>query len=109
MTTKGIGVIAGILLILGLVSGAQAKENVLGLDSSALFNVYVSNGTGGIARIENVDIAGFREIAGVVFLVVQEDGFNSKASEGLIRMDSVQAVLPALRAIRLQNVQGAIK
>jgi|GEM_PF-4473739 len=102
-------IILVILLMLALVSGAPAKENVLGLDGSELFNIYVSNGTGGIARIENVDIAGFREIAGVVFLVVQEDGFNSKSSEGLIRMDSVQAVLPALRAIRLQNVGGTIK
>lgn len=107
MAAKRIGMV--IMLVLGLASGVLAKDNVLGLDSSSLFNIYVSNGTGGIARIENVDIAGFREIAGIVFLVVQEDGFNSKSSEGLIRMDSVQAVLPALRAIRLQNVRGSIK
>lgn len=89
---------------------AMAKENVFGLDSTNSFNIYIGNGAGGVSAIKNVDIEGLREVSGVVFIVFREQGFNSQATEGLVRLDAVQVVLPSLRTLSIQRVvSGDIK
>ncbi len=94
------------LMILSLNSQLKADENVLGLDSKALYDIYIGANDAGVWAIKNVEIIGFRQINEVEFLVIRVDYFDAKRSEGLIRYDYVRAVLPSNKSIQVEGSQN---
>ena len=93
---KNLKTLFSVIILLVLMSTpVLAGENVLGLDDSNVYDIYVADDTGSFTLIKNVDIVGVKDLFGKKFLVIQTDGFNPKASQGLIMFDYIRAILPA--------------
>ncbi|MCR4336187.1 MAG: hypothetical protein NUV91_00050 [Candidatus Omnitrophica bacterium] len=90
-------------LIFGPVQVVFAEPNILGLNPDTNYDIYVSGVNGGTTVIQDVDIVGFRDVKGIAFLVVHTDSFEGKRSEGLVRLDYVQAVIPTHKRANIQS------
>lgn len=79
----------------------SAGENVLGLsDTNQTYDLYLQGSDGGASVIKNVEIVDIKTIQNLVFLVINTDTFASRRSQGLIRFDYVQAILPSYRSVQ---------
>lgn len=72
----------------------HAKLNEYGFEDHMRYDIYFYNGEYSTAVIKNVDIEGFREIAGRTFLVIKSHEFKLKQTEGFILFESITAILP---------------
>ena len=72
---------------------AQEQKTYLQFDGKITYDIYYSNSEKN-SIIRSVEILGFQEIGGKLFLTVQPNGFNLKDYEGFILFDSIQAILP---------------
>ena len=82
-----------------------AAENVLGLEDTNHYDIYISGYGGSVSVLKDVDIIAVKHLYDRNFLLIRTDTFNAKKSEGLIAFDSIQAILPTNRSSPLQNVQ----
>lgn len=57
------------------------------------YSVYIELSSTEYKQLKNLRILGISELGGVSFLKVSNDGFGGKKHEGLIRLDSVKAIL----------------
>jgi len=80
-----------------IVSPAAAGENILGLNDSEPYDIYVGDYNDALSVIRNVDITDLRDVGGTMFLVIQTDSFVSRRSMGLIQLSAVKAILPSQR------------
>jgi hypothetical protein len=85
------------------ITPAASKENILGLDDRTKYDIYLGN-ENGFGIIKSVEIADVRELFNKTFLVIRTDTFDSRASEGLIALEAIQAILPAHRAVFMQSI-----
>lgn len=83
-------------------SKALAANNVLGLDDNERFDIFIGTADNNFWVIKDVRVIDFRDIKNVLFLVIQSDTFNAKASEGLILLSSIQAIIPTNKFIQYQ-------
>ena len=87
---------------------AVAANNVLGLYADTDYDIYLKGQSEDMAVIQNVKIVDFKEIRGMVFLVIQGEKFDIKESTGLVLFESINAVLPSNRLTKVKNVQKLI-
>ena len=95
--------LGGMVLSVFMITPVLAGENVLGLDDSNTYDIYMADYTGSFTVIKNVDIVGVKDLFGKKFLAIQTESFNPKASEGLIMLDYIRAILPAHKILAIQG------
>ncbi len=105
MRKLGLPVLLMISVALSVMTvSVSAGENVLGLsDTNQTYDLYLQGSDGGASVIKNVEIVDIKTIQNLVFLVINTDTFASKRSQGLIRFDYVQAILPSYRSAQFQG------
>ena len=89
-----------IMTVLGIFTATVAKAAdqydmaSADFDDRKNYDIYFDTGEGGSPVIKHVQIVGYKEISGKVFLVIRSGGFNSKDYEGYILFDAITAILP---------------
>jgi hypothetical protein len=78
---------------------ALAETNVFGLDGSQRYDIYVGLNDDNYWIVQDVVIVDFRVIKDITFVVIQGDTFNVKASEGLILLSSIRAIIPSRKMV----------
>jgi len=63
-------------------------------DDKLSYNIYFKSGDDSMAVMERVEIVGFKELAGKVFLVVRSSMFTLQDTDGYILFDAITAILP---------------
>jgi hypothetical protein len=87
-----------------MTSPVIADENILGLEDHINYDIHIGGYHFGASQVvQNVEIIGLRDIAGLTFLVIQSDRFLGKRSQGLILFQNIQAILPAHRVIQIEQ------
>ena len=88
-----------------LVPGALADRKDTGFDSKQEYDIFFYSGEYHTAVLENVNIIGFKTIAGKEFLEVRSKGFKLTEESGYIDFESVIAILPD-RHFRVRKTNG---
>ena len=84
----------------------SAKDVILGLDSRTYYDIYLGGtADSGGSIIKSVQIVGVHQYEGLTFLAIRPDSFSISQSEGLVRLDDIQAILPTLK-FSTSSVQG---
>jgi len=97
--------IAACILVISAFQ-VQANEKAVKLeafDDRYTYDVYFNSGEGFTTIAEGVEIDGFKEINGEIFLLIRSKAFKLQPADGFILFSSITAILPTSN-FRVKNL-----